>query len=147
MKNVIYYESKANKDSNKEYAKNVAYAISAGTRIQAYPIEEHTILSDINILFIGCEVNGGKMSGAVRRVLKALPSNEVKIAVVFSVIKGGTASALADIKSILDPKGIKVCDEEFVCKGASAFSNKGCPTEEDMQKAKEFATAILSKYK
>ena len=148
MKNAIYYFSKANKDTNKEYAKNIAFAISNGSHIPAYPIEEHTILSDINILFIGCDVaGGGKTSGPIRRVLKPLTSNDVKLAVVFSVIKGGDASALAEIKSLLEPKGIKVCDEEFVCKGASAFSNKGCPTEQDVQKAREFGATILSKYK
>ncbi|MDR1532061.1 MAG: flavodoxin [Clostridiales bacterium] len=141
MKNRVLYVSKG----KSENAKKVADAVAGSARLSADPVEEHTAISDLNILFAGCEVNSsGKIDGTLRKLLQKADPSQVKLVAVFSTSASGTGSALAEVKSILEPKGIKVSDTEFFCKGASAFGNKGCPTEDDLNKAKAFAAKIIA---
>ena len=149
MENAVYYLSrnKEGEKSKKDDAGSVAGAIAAGAQTSAYAISKHTFVSNTDILFIGCEVSGGKIPGKFRDMLKKLQSEEVKYVALFSVIKSGTQSALNQIKPILESRGLKICNEEFSCPGSSMFKNKGCPTEEDFKKAREFGAMILSKYR
>jgi len=151
MTNTVLFSAK-NKEENatgkNEHAKRVAAAIADATNLSSYPIGKHTSIPITNVLFIGCEVHGdGKPTRDFLRVLNELNPKDVKTVAIFSVAKSGTVSALAAAKPILEAKGIPVCDEEFFCKGASGFSNRGCPTEKDLQDAKEFGAMIAAKYR
>ena len=147
MKNMIYYCAKGkeeNTDAKNDHAKKIAGAIAVGAKTPSYAIGAHSVVSDTGVLFVGCESKNGKIPRIVRNFLKTLSPKQVKLVVVFSVITGGTDSALAAVKTILDPAGVSVSGEEFICKGASAFSNKGCPTEQDFENAKAFAAQVVS---
>ena len=151
MKSEVLFSAKGkaeNTDNKKDSAKQIALAIAAGAHVSAYPIESHTFVTDMSILFIGCEVNGGgKIDRTIRRLLQELSQNKVKLVAVFSIAKNGTVSALAEIRSILEPKGIKVCEEEFFRKKVSALGGKGFPTEQDTAAAKDFGAMIMAKYR
>ena len=139
MKNRVLYAT-----GSKESAKKVADAIAAGIAQAATPIEKQTAILGVNALFIGCEVNeSGKIKGKVRKILQKLDSSEVKVVVGFATSSSGGASPKAEMKAILDPKGIKVSDDEFLCKGSKAFGNRGCPTDADLAKAREFSAKFL----
>jgi flavodoxin len=150
MENVVYYTSR-NKEGDKskiDYVGNVASAIAAGAQTSAYAIGKHTFVANTGILFIGCEVHGkGKIPSSFRSLLRTLDSTEVKCVAIFSIIKSGTITAVPNVKNILESRGIKICAEEFSCKRSTAFRNRGCPTELDFQKAKEFGAMIISKYR
>ena len=150
MENIVYYSSK-NKEGQKtkiDHAATVAGSVAAGAQVSAFAIGKHTYAANMDILFLGCEVHGnGKIPGNFRNLLKKVDPTEVKHVALFSILKNGSVTAMQEAKSILEPKGVKICEEEFSCKGASSFRNKGCPTEEDFKKAREFGAAIISKYR
>ena len=146
----VLYVAKKQEDNDKnknEHAKNIASAIAAGANIPAYSIGKHTCVHETNLLIIGCEVSNGKPSRAFTRMLNELTPQDVKLVVVFSVLKSGTASALAAAKNILEPKGVNLHDEEFICKGASMFSNRGRPADEDFKRAREFGSSMMAKFR
>jgi len=150
MENAVYYStaSKEGEKSQEDHAGYVAGAIANGAQTSAYAIGKHTFIANTGILFLGCEVHGdGKVPGSFHEILTKLEPKEVKFAALFSVILSGETSAMAQAKAILEPKGIKICDEEFICKGSSFLHNKGCPTQQDLEKAREFGAMIKSKYK
>jgi len=148
--NMILYAAKRQEDNDKsknEHAKDVASAIAAGANIPAYSIGKHTCVHETNLLIIGCEVSNGKPPRTFTKMLNELTPQDVKLVVVFSVLKSGTESALAVAKSILEPKGVNLHDEEFVCNGASMFSNRGCPTDEDFKRARAFGSSMMAKFR
>ncbi|MCL2831909.1 MAG: hypothetical protein FWD78_01950 [Treponema sp.] len=149
MEDTVYYISRNKEGDNSkvDHVANVAGAIAAGSQASSNAIGKHTFVAGANILFTGCEVKGGKIPGSFSKMLKGLDPAEVKTVALFSVIKGGSATAMAAAKAILDPKGVKICAEEFSCFEATAFKNKGCPTEDDFKKAREFGAMIKSKYR
>jgi len=150
MENSVYYASK-NKEGEKnkiDHVGNIAGAIAAGAQTTAYSIGKHTFVAKTNILFVGCEVHGnGKIPSAFRKMLRKLDSTEVKRIALFSVIKSGKETAMTEVKALVEPKNIKICEEEFSCNGSSAFKNRDCPTEQDFKKAREFGTIIIEKYR
>ena len=140
LKNRVLYVT-----GGKESAKKVADAIAAGIAQAATPVEKHTAALGVGVLFIGCETNDtGKIKGGVRKMLGKITSDEVKLVCGFATSSSGTGSIKAAIKAICEPKGIRVAEEEFICKGATAFGARGCPTEEDLKKAKEFSAQVLT---
>ena len=143
MKNRVLYVSKENGS-----AKRVADSIAAGIAQAASSIEKHTAVLDVGLLFIGCEVNeAGAIKGGIRKILNKITSEQVKMVVGFATSSSGTGSPKAAMKAILDPKGIKYLDEEFLCKGKTAFGNRNCPTEQDLKNAKDFSSKIGNSYR
>ena len=105
--------------SRKERTKKVAEAISTGARITSDPLEKHTVVTDVGILFLGSGIYFGKISGKMKKFASKIEPKEVKLVVAFSTASKPSDIALAQLKAILEPKGIKVHDEGFFCKGSS----------------------------
>lgn len=149
MEDTVYYISRNKEGDNSkvDHVGNIAGAIAAGAQTSANAVGKHTFVAGVNILFAGCEVHNGKIPGTFRAMLKNVDPAEVKTIALFSIIKSGTATAMAPAKAILDQKGVKICAEEFSCNGPSALHHKGHPTEDDFKKAKEFGAAIKAKYR
>ena len=134
-------------ETKKDPAKDVANAIANGAGFLAHAIGKHTFVTTTNVLVVGCMVSNGKIPKRLTNMLKTTDPKEVKKVLVFSVIKKGEQTALPAVKAILEPMGITVCDEEFKCKGATRFSNRGKPTEEDINDAKTFGAEVVQKHK
>ena len=153
MKNQVLYSSKINPDNNeagkKDAVKLIADSLAKGAGLVATYIGNYSKIRETNVLFIGCDVKGGKISQYknLTRVLNEVTPEEVKVVVVFSVTLSGTETAMKAIKAILDPKGIKVEENEFSCKGPTLFANKGHPTDQEKADAKAFAAEMVSKYR
>jgi len=143
MKSAILYAAKSTKEGSEkgEYAKQLAQAIAAGTHLFSYAIGKHTFVSETNVLFLGCEVNAaGKLPGVVKKLMKNIKADQVKLVVVYSTSKKGTVSALAEVKAALGPAGVTVSEEEFFCGyGKNGVSN------EDLATARNFAQGIMAK--
>jgi len=134
--------------NGKESAKKVADAIAAGIAQASSPVEKRTAVLGVSVLFIGCETNAsGAIKGSIRKILGKLESEQVKLVVGFATTSSGTGSIKAALKSVLDAKGIAVADEEFVCKGATFFGGRNCPSSDDLKKAKQFSADIIKKYR
>jgi len=126
--------------SRKEHTKKVAEAISTGARITSDPLEKHTVVTDVGILFLGSGIYFGKIAGRMRRFATKIDPKEVKLVVAFSTSSKPSSIALEQLKAILEPKGIKVHDEGFFCKGSS-FGNK-YPNAQDLKNAEEFGKRV-----
>ena len=151
MKNAVLYSIKGSEEkpsSGSDKIKAIARSIAAGANATAYPIGKHTFVSEKSILFIGCEVgSSGKLHRSLRKVLKELSQSEVALVVLFTIAKNDVLTSLPEVKLLLDPFNVPVCDEEFICLKNSGGKRKGPPSEEDLNKAKQFAADICSKYK
>jgi len=112
MKSRVLYVSK----NKKESAKQIAQAISLGAKIACDPVEKHTRVTDVDILFLGCEMFFGKIRGELRKLAMNIDPSQVRQVIVFSVGSSPDKTGLAEIKAILEPKGINVSETEFFCK-------------------------------
>jgi len=133
MKSRVLYVSKG----KKERAKQIAQAISMGAKIPCDPVEQHTRVTDVDILFLGCELFFGKIRGVLRKLAMNIDPSQVKQVIVFTVGPSSDKTGLAEIKAILEPKGIKVSDKEFFCKDKV--------TDQDLKDAQAFGKAALAK--
>ena len=131
--------------SRKENTKKVAESLATGARIACDPLEKHTTVTDVGILFLGSDVRGGKIAGRMRKFANGIDSTQVKLVIPFATAKNPEAAALAipQLKAILEPKGIKVHDEGFFCKGSGFLSNRGRPNQEDLKNAELYGAKIL----
>jgi flavorubredoxin len=100
-------------------------------------------LPQIDILFTGASIYAGGISGAIRKFLKNLDQKQAAKVVVFGSSVSGK-SALAEIKSILEPKGIPVSEEAFQCKGSFLGFCRGHPDADDLARAEDFAKRICA---
>ncbi|MDR2659543.1 MAG: hypothetical protein LBC27_06090 [Spirochaetaceae bacterium] len=136
--NAVVYVSKSG--NTKKLSDVIAQAIG----VDAQAIGNGVNLAQIDLLFIGASIYAGKIDSALRKFLQSLTPKQVAKAVVFGTSMSGK-SALAEIKSILEPKGIPVCGEAFQCKGAFLWFNRGHPDAGDMSRAADFARNICAK--
>ena len=133
MRSRVIFVSK----SKKESAKLIAQAIAQGAKIACDPVEKHTTASDVDVLFLGCEMSFGKIPGELRKFAMKIDPSQVRQVVVFSVGSSPEKTGLSEIKSILEPKSIKVNETEFFCK------NK--VTNKELKDAQEFGKTTMSK--
>jgi flavorubredoxin len=123
--------------------KKLAEAIAKGAGVQAQSIANVADLPRINILFVGASIYAGKISGELHQFLQTLGPNHAAQAVVFGTSAGGK-SALAEIKSLLEPKNIPVSEEAFCRKGSFLFLNLGRPNAGDLAQAEDFARRVCA---
>lgn len=137
---VVYHSSTGN-------TRKIADAIGKELQVAPEEASEFAILSDesIDMLFIGDGIYAGKPHKSISELIAKLDKNTVKNAAVFATY-GGQPSIGNTIKTLLTDKGINVMGEPFTCKGkAWVFMNRKHPSDDDLNKAKEFATSIIEK--
>ncbi|MDR1445128.1 MAG: hypothetical protein LBI94_09650 [Treponema sp.] len=100
-------------------------------------------LAQVDILFIGASIYAGKINKDLRQFLQALKEKQAAKAVVFGTSAGGK-NALAEIKPVLESRGIPVSPEVFHCKGSFLCVNSGRPNAEDLAQAEEFARRVCN---
>lgn len=134
MNRVVYFSKGGN-------TKKIADAIAEGAGVTAASVEQSNALSYTEILFVGASIYAGTIDGKLRAFLTSLRLSQVKTVALFGT-SAGKKTALAEVKSILEPKGISVLNDEFHCKGSFLLFNRGRPNEEDLKQAKLFARKI-----
>ncbi len=130
MNKVIYYSKGGNTEK-------LAKAVAKGAGVVAQSINETSKLENVDTLFVGGSIYAGKIDGILRDFLQGISKDQVKKVAVFSS-SANKKTALMEIKSILEPKGIKVLNDEFFCKGSFLFLNNGRPNFEDLEEAELF---------
>lgn len=126
--------------------RRLAEAVAKGAGVPAVSVEDLNGLENTDLLFVGASIYAGSIDGSLRGFLRGLRSSQVKKAVVFGS-SAGSKTALTEIKSILEPKGIPVADEEFHCRGAFLFVNRGRPDGNDLARAEAFAGKLCGEQK
>ena len=134
MNKVIY----ASRGGN---TKKLAEAIAKGAGCEATPVDSAKKLEGVDTLFVGGSIYAGKIDGDLRKFLEGFSASQAQNVAVFGSA-AGNKSALGEVKGILEPKGVKVCDEAFQCRGSFLLANKGRPNNEDLKHAEEFARKI-----
>ena len=134
MNKVIYASRSGN-------TKKLAEAIAKGAGCEAFSVDSAANMEDVDTLFVGGSIYAGKIDSRLRKFLEELSASQVQNVIVFGTA-AGNKSALAEVKTILEPKGIKVSDKAFQCRGSFLLANKRRPNDEDLKHAEEFAKKI-----
>jgi flavodoxin len=135
--NAVIYASKGGN------TKKMADAIARGAGVKAQSVAGAVDLTGVDILFIGASLYAGKINSGLRQFLQALSPKQAAKAVVFGTSASGK-SALAEIKSILEPKDIPVFAEAFCRRASFLCLNRGRPNAEDLAQAEDFAKQVCT---
>ena len=121
----------------------LAQAIANGISNKAEKIESGTKIDKVDILFIGGALYAGNLDQTLRDFLTSLEKTQVKEVVLFGT-SAGKKTIMPQVCAFLEPKQIKVHENEFHCKGAFLFVHKGHPGADDLEKAEQFAKKALA---
>ena len=103
-----------------QHSKKLAEAIGSALSVKASNIAEQPDLRDIELLFIVGGIYGGVSLPELLTFVSGMEAPALKRAALVTSCASGKQRQTA-LRKILEDKGIQVIDE-FVCKGASAFS-------------------------
>ena len=128
---VVYY-------SRGGSTRKVADVIAQKFDQNAVTISASCLLNDVDLLFLGSGVYGGKAGPGVKEFISTLDSKLIKNAAVFGTC-GGDKKAIDQMRELLKAQGINVLDESFLCRGKvfGVFFRKR-PDENELKNAGEF---------
>ncbi len=136
MNIAIRYFTKSKKGNTKKLADAVSEAIG----IEALDVTED-LTEKADRLFLINAMYAANIDGRVRDFLKR---NKEMIGEVINMNTAASgASTLNAVKKVTDELGIRLSEKEFHCAASWIFINKGLPTAEDFERAKEFAKEQL----
>jgi len=126
--------------SKKGNTKKLADAVSEAIGVEA--IDVFVDLSEkVDRLFL---INAMYAANIDKEIKKFLERNKDKIAEVVNMNTSASgASTRKAVKKETDRLGIKLSEKEFHCAASWIFINKGLPSDEDYEKAKQFAGSMI----
>ena len=135
MKTAIRYFTKSKKGNTK----TLADAVSKALGIEAFDVSRD-FDEKIDRLFL---INAMYAANIDKEVKEFLSRNKDSIGEVININTAASgASTWKAVKKVTDELGIKLSEKEFHCAASWIFINKGLPTEEDLNRAGEFATSL-----
>ncbi|MBQ7445690.1 MAG: flavodoxin [Clostridia bacterium] len=135
MKTAIRYFTKSKKGNTKK----LADAVSKALGIEAFDVSRD-FDEKIDRLFL---INAMYAANIDKEVKEFLSRNKDSIGEVININTAASgASTWKAVKKVTDELGIKLSEKEFHCAASWIFINKGLPTEEDLNRAGEFATSL-----
>ena len=144
MNILIVYKSYHRMNTEK-VAKAMAEAMNATLKKAAEARPEE--LAGYDLIGIGSGIYAGKYHKSLFKLVEKLPRLE-KDVFVFSTAGGPDEKFDKPIKDLLVSSGARIVGE-FRCPGAAGllgftWANKGHPDEQDLEKARVFATGLIS---
>jgi flavodoxin len=136
---MIIYASKTG------HTKKIAHAMAEQLGVTPKNISEKPVIENIDLLFIGSGIYGGKASPDLIQFIDTLNNTNIKNVVLFSTCTSGKDN-MKDLNDMLVSKGIHVIDKSFVCKGQFLLFSQKHPDDMDMQNAKRFAADVKAGY-
>ena len=135
MKTAIRYFTKSKKGNTKK----LADAVSKSLGIEAIDVSRD-LDEKIDRLFL---INAMYAANIDKEVREFLSRNKDSIGEVINMNTAASgASTWKAVKKVTDELGIKLSEKEFHCAASWVFINKGLPTEEDLNRAGEFAASL-----
>lgn len=107
---------------------------------------EKTINEFTDILFLGASIYKFGIDKSVVEYINNLDSSKIGCVAIFAT-SGKVKTAYEKLSKLLEAKGIKVCENNFYCKGKFLRMNKNHPDDEDIEAVKMFAKEIIKNYK
>ena len=135
MKTAIRYFTKSKKGNTKK----LADAVSKALGIEAIDVSRD-LDEKIDRLFL---INAMYAANIDKEVKEFLSRNKDSIGEVINMNTAASgASTWKAVKKVTDELGINLSEKEFHCAASWVFINKGLPTEEDLNRAGEFAASL-----
>jgi flavodoxin len=130
---VRYYTRSGN---TKKLADQIAKTVGVKAEDVSVGLKE-----DVDILFLGSSVYA---IGVDEEVKKFVENINVKVGYVVNFSTAAIIkSTYAQVKKLLDAKGIRLHEKEYHCKGSFGIMHKGRPNASDLKEAAEFAKSII----
>ena len=131
-------------DSKTGNTKKLADAMAAALGVPAERVDT-PLDGPVDLLFLGSSVYAAGASQQVKDFIAALYPAQVGSVACFSTA-ALLPSTYAQVKKLLEAKGVAVRAEEFHCRGQFHFMHKGKPDENDMARAAQFARALTGEH-
>ena len=137
MRIAIRYFTKSKKGNTKK----LADAVSSAIGIQALDVSQD-LNEKVDRLFL---INAMYAANIDREVKEFLARNKDNIGEIVNMNTAASgASTRKTVKKVADELGIAISDKEFHCAASWIFINKGLPSEDDLDRAGDFAKSLLS---
>lgn len=136
MKIEIRYFTKSKKGNTFKLAKAVEEAINVKAKTIENDLDE-----EVDILFLVNAMYAFNIDNEIKEFLKRNASKIKCLVNVNSAASG--ASTLKSVRKVADKYNINVSDKEYHTVGSWLSLNKDRPNEEDLNRLKEFAKAIV----
>ena len=136
MEVAIRYYTKSKKGNTVK----LANAVSSALELDALDVT-NDLNERVEKLFL---INAMYAANIDKEVVRFLERNKDMIGEVINMNTSASgASTYKALNKATNKYGINLSDKEFHCAASWVFINKGLPTEEDLNKAKEFAKSLL----
>lgn len=133
MKYAVRYYTKTG--NTKKLALEAASALGVEALTTQAPLSEK-----VDTLFLASSVYG---AGVDNEVIQFLISNKANIGEIVNISSAALLpSTFKQIKKIADENGIKMCEEEYHCRGSFAMMHKNHPNEEDLANLRTFIKKV-----
>ena len=137
MKTAIRFFTRSKKGNTLKLAKAVSEAIGAEAIDVSVDLAE-----SVDKLFL---INAMYAADVDPEVKNFLARNKDKIGEIINMNTSASgASTWKAVKKAADKLGIALSEKEFHCRGSWIFINKGLPSADDLNKAKDFASSVLA---
>lgn len=132
MSVAIRYFTKSKKGNTKKLADAVSNAIGVEAIDVSVDLNEK-----VDTLFL---INAMYAANIDKEVKEFLERNKENIGEIINMNTAASGSSTWNlVKKVADELGIKLSEKEFHCAASWIFINKGLPSEEDFQRAADFA--------
>lgn len=136
MKTAIRYFTKSKKGNTKK----LADIVSEATGVEAVDVSVD-LTEKVDRLFL---INAMYAANIDREVRDFLARNAANIGEIVNMNTSASgASTWKAVKKAADELSIKLSEKEFHCAASWIFINKGLPSDEDFEQAKEFARSMI----
>ena len=136
MKTAIRYFTKSKKGNTKK----LADVVSEATGVEAVDVSVD-LTEKVDRLFL---INAMYAANIDREVRDFLARNAANIGEIVNMNTSASgASTWKAVKKAADELSIKLSEKEFHCAASWIFINKGLPSDEDFEQAKEFARSMI----
>ncbi len=136
MKTAIRYFTKSKKGNTKK----LADVVSEATGVEAVDVSVD-LTEKVDRLFL---INAMYAANIDREVREFLARNAANIGEIVNMNTSASgASTWKAVKKAADELSIKLSEKEFHCAASWIFINKGLPSDEDFEQAKEFARSMI----
>ena len=126
--------------SKKGNTKKLADAVSSAIGVEAADVNLD-LQEKVDRLFLINAMYAADIDKEIKEFLKRNKNNIGEIVNMNTAATG--ASTLKAVKKEADKLGISLSEKEFHCAASWIFINKGLPSENDYNKAKEFAKSMI----
>ncbi|MBQ7625273.1 MAG: flavodoxin [Clostridia bacterium] len=132
----VRYFTKSKKGNTKKLADAVSSAIDVPAEDVSVDLPER-----VDRLFLINAMYAADIDKEVKEFLERNRENAGEVVNMNTSASG--ASTFKAVKKETDRLGIKLCEKEFHCAASWIFINKGLPSGEDLERAKQFVRSMI----